>query len=263
MAKRSSKGPVKKAGFVRQRAGVLLGGVIAVTLLGGVAFGYHYLSQPGRLPLRVIQIHGEFLRLDRVEVQATVENTIDGGFFGCNMPRLRSAILAMPWVAEVSIRRVWPDRLEMTVTEEVPLARWGDDALINTGAKVFKPGSLDGHAQLIGLRGPSGSEQRVVAFYQALQTAVRERGMPLSEIELDDRRHWWLRFADGLVVSLGREQLEHRLTQFFRVYPSLVGNPQRRPQRIDMRYAHGFAVRWQEQQAIDSNNHDGDSQGKA
>jgi cell division protein FtsQ len=263
MGRRNSKPEVQKASMIRQRAGLMLAVVVVVALVGGVAYGHHYLSQPGRLPLRVIQINGEFLRLDRADVQAMVEDTIDGGFFSCDMPTLRGAILAMPWVAEVSIRRVWPDRLEMTVTEEIPLARWGDDALINTGARVFQPGSLDGHAELIRLRGPAGSEQRVVAFYQALRTAMRERGMPLSEIELDDRRHWWLRFADGLVVSLGSEQVEHRLAQFFRVYPSLTGQPERRPQRIDMRYAHGFAVRWKERQTIESNNHDGDSQGKA
>ena len=41
-------------------------------LLGGGAFGYHYLSQPGRLPLRVIEVNGELSQLEHDEIQRTV-----------------------------------------------------------------------------------------------------------------------------------------------------------------------------------------------
>ncbi|MGB5649284.1 MAG: FtsQ-type POTRA domain-containing protein, partial [Sedimenticolaceae bacterium] len=108
-------------------------------LLGGGAFGYHHLTQPGRLPLRVIEVNGELSQLEHEQIQRTVVAAIDGGFFSCDMPRLRAAVLAMPWVEDVSIRRAWPDRLRMVVSEQVPLARWGDDALININGGVFRP----------------------------------------------------------------------------------------------------------------------------
>lgn len=53
-------------------------------------------------------------------------------------------------------------------------------------------------------------------------------------------------FEGGLTVSLGREDERQRLAQFLRVYPSLVADPQHLPERVDMRYAHGFAVRWRD-----------------
>jgi cell division protein FtsQ len=89
----------------------------------------------------------------------------------------------------------------------------------------------------------------VVVFYQAIVSAASARHLSIREVQLDERRHWWVRFADGLTLSLGREDIENRLAQFFRVYPKLIADPQRRPERIDMRYAHGFAVRWQEPDA--------------
>ena len=85
------------------------------------------------------------------------------------MQKLRNRVLDMPWVADVSIRRVWPDKLNMVVTEEVPLARWGEDALINIGGGVFRPPSLDGHLGLVRLDGPAGSEQRVVSSCRPLR----------------------------------------------------------------------------------------------
>ncbi len=224
----------------------LLTAGLLLAAAGGSAAAYHYLSQPGRLPLRVIEVNGEFRQLEPAQIQARVMQTIDGGFFSCDMRRLRTAVLAMPWVADVSIRRAWPDRLSMTVTEEVPLARWGEDALINADARVFTPASLEGYTGLVRLDGPPGSQRRVVDFLAAVMPAALARELEVREIELDARRHWWIRFDGGLMLSLGREDVAHRLAQFFRVYPSLVAQPQRRPTRVDMRYEHGFAVRWQE-----------------
>jgi len=215
-------------------------------VLGAGAFGYHYFSQPGRLPLRVIEVSGELNRLKRDEIQRTVVATIDGGFFSCDMHKLRLAVVAMPWVADVSIRRTWPDRLSMVVTEQVPLARWGDDALVSVNASVFRPSSVEDFSGLVKLSGPEGSQQRVVDFFQAVMTAAQARELLIREVELDQRRHWWLRFDGGLTVSLGRENIDYRLAQFFRVYPSLSAQVARQPERVDMRYEHGFAVRWRE-----------------
>jgi cell division protein FtsQ len=222
-------------------------GALLLLGAGGVSLASHLLSQPGSLPLRVIEIKGELHHLDRMEIQQVVEETIDGGFFTCDMNALRMAVVALPWVEEVSVRRHWPDRLSMTVTEQVPLARWSDDALINVGAEVFRPQSIEPFSALVGLSGPQGSEPRVVALYQHALAEASSRGLELREVRLDQRRHWWLRFDDELVVSLGNEAIEARLAQFFRVYPTLTVQLGKRPARIDMRYSHGFAVRWHEQ----------------
>ena len=134
----------------------------------------------------------------------------------------------------------------MLVSEEVPLARWGDKALINEAAGIFMPPALDDYAGLVKLSGPSGSQRRVIEFYRLVVSAVVAHDLQVREVQLDERRHWWVTFEDGLTLSLGREDIEYRLGQFLRVYPNLVEKPQRRPARIDMRYAHGFAVRWHE-----------------
>ena len=231
--------------------------MLCCALLGGAAVlagGYHYLSQPGRLPLRVVEIQGEFQRLEAAAIEQVVIETIDGGFFSCDMQKLREAVMVLPWVEDVSIRRGWPDRLSMVVTEQVPLARWCDDALVSVDGTVFRPQGVAGFSDLVRLSGPEGSAQRVVAFFQAAIAVARARGLQISEVELDQRRHWWLRFDHALTVSLGRENVDYRLAQFFRVYPSLTAEPERQPARVDMRYAHGFAVRWRELPVEDAAN---------
>lgn len=251
MARRAAKNRTQRKVEAERRAWVLPSVLAGLLLLvgGAMAVTIHLLSQPGRLPLRVIEINGELRHIDRHAIQRVVEQTIDGGFFTCDMNQLRTAVVALPWVEDVSVRRNWPDRLSMVVTEQVPLARWSDDALINVNAEVFRPGSLQSFSELIRLSGPDGSGQRVVALYQRAVAEARPRGLMLREVELDERRHWWLRFDGDLEVSLGREYVEDRLAQFFRIYPTLTEQLGKRPARIDMRYAHGFAVRWHEQDA--------------
>ncbi|MCB1789009.1 MAG: cell division protein FtsQ/DivIB [Gammaproteobacteria bacterium] len=217
-----------------------------LSMIGVAVAGYDYLSQPGRLPLKVVDVKGEFQNLTQTAVRDAANRVIDGGFFSCDMQKLRAAILAMPWVDDVSIRRVWPDKLSMTVTEHVPLARWGDDALISVRGQVFRPEAMTGHENLVVLQGPDGSEQRVVEFFRAAVVPTRSRNLQIRAIELDQRRHWWMHFDGGLTVSLGREEYERRLAQFLRVYPNLIADPEHVPERVDMRYAHGFAVRWRD-----------------
>jgi cell division protein FtsQ len=250
MAKRQQKPRHARRETREQRGGWVMPLVIGSLMLlvgGALATAFHLLSQPERLPLRVIEISGELQHLERGSIEQVVGRNIDGGFFTVDMNRLRQAVVAMPWVADVSIRRSWPDRLSMFVTEQVPVARWGDAALINVAAEVFEPGALEPFAGLVKLSGPAGSEQRVVALFKRVVAEARSRGLSLREIELDQRRHWWLRFDEDLVVSLGRDEVDSRLAQFFRVYPTLATQMNRRPARIDMRYSHGFAVRWHEE----------------
>jgi cell division protein FtsQ len=230
----------------------LSGALLLAAVLAGAAYGHRFLTQPDLLPLRVVQVKGELRHLDRADIERTVAGAIDGGFFSCDMRKLRRAVLAMPWVADVSIRRVWPDTLQMTVSEQQPLARWGDGALVNTAAEVFAPPTASSYAELVRLHGPEGSAARVVAFYRALLPAAERRGLRVRALEQDPRRHWWVHFDGDLTLSLGRERVQQRLAQFFRIYPGLAGQPARRPARVDMRYAHGFAVRWHDTTGTDA-----------
>ena len=83
-----------------------------------------------------------------------------------------ATVLDMPWVADISIRRVWPDKLNMVVTERVPLARWGDDVLM---AVVYSSRHRSTATWAGQARRPAGSEQRVVEFLQTAAPAADAR----------------------------------------------------------------------------------------
>ncbi len=63
----------------------------------------------------------------------------------------------MPWVRKVALRRQWPRRLEVTIEEHSPLARWNDAGLVNAQGEVFV---ADYDGELPQFDGPEGSAAR-------------------------------------------------------------------------------------------------------
>lgn len=226
------------------------GWLLSLLVLAGVAQLAHlYLTQPGRLPLRVVEVNGEFTHLVREQIEHRVADNIEGGFFTVDMARVRQAVLDMPWVAEVGVRRVWPDTLRMQVTEQLPLARWGEGALVNLHGEVFVPDSMPDSEGLALLSGAGERAPQMVTFYLKLRSQLVGSGLRIAELSLNPRQEWLVHFDDGLELVLGREHMARRFDDFMKVHPQLLAHSPQRPQRIDMRYEHGFAVRWQPQTA--------------
>lgn len=225
----------------------LLPVVLPTFLLPALLAGaYYHISQPGRMPLRVIEVTGEFTYLDQADIEHRVAKAIDGGFLDLDLQKLQKSVRAMPWVDQVSVRRAWPDSLRMYVTEQVPLAYWNSDAMVNLDGEVFRPQSLPGLGGLPHLYGSDANAPAVVAFYLQLHARLLSGGLRVERVELNQRNEWKVEFRKGLVLMLGREDIAIRQQIFLDIYPQLLAHMRREAERIDMRYEHGFAVRWRE-----------------
>lgn len=225
---------------------LLAGWAMCVAALGG--WVADYTSDPANLPLKVIRINGDLVHLQRDRLQRVVAEAIEGGFFGVDMAKVRSAVKALPWVDQVSVRRVYPHTLEMDVTEQVAIARWGSDQLVNARGEVFLPDGVAVDGDLLQLSGPEGSSVRVVAFCRELQARLAKAGLELTRLSLEQRRDWQLETRDGMTLVLAGHDVSAQLNRFLLAYPVLAADPVRRVERVDMRYGHGFAVRWQDRE---------------
>jgi cell division protein FtsQ len=202
------------------------------------------LTDPARLPLKTIRITGELSHIDRARMQQRVAGAIDGGFFTVDMHKLRAAAEQLPWVDEVSIRRVWPQTLVMAVTEQVPLARWGDKALVNGRGEVFRPERGELPAGLPQFIGPESAARSMVAFYRQASDWVARTGREVGRLTLKGPHDWQLQLDDGLLLVMERERAGQALQRFVMALPAIRDQAGRVPEQVDMRYDNGFAVRW-------------------
>jgi cell division protein FtsQ len=189
--------------------------------------------------LREVKVNGA-QHVTREQVDLVVHQHLTGNFFSANLDAARAAFTKLPWVRDASVRRHWPDALEVTLEEHKPLARWGDAALLNSYGEVFQAAT----AQVLPLlSGPMGSEKEVAQRYAEFSKTLLPLHQRLVEVNLSARRSWAIRLGNGMQIALGREQLTPRLTQFVALYPSTLANVATPVQYVDLRYPNGFAVR--------------------
>lgn len=216
----------------------------AAVLIGLMIGGGYLLLQwePRHLPVRVVTVKGELRHISRQRLVQTVLHYLDGGILTQSLTELQAAVQAMPWVRSASLRRVWPDRLELNVTERQPIARWGKDGLVTAAGVVFRPRAEQLPAELPRLAGPDDQAAAVVRQFEELKPRCAAAGLALDAVTLDARGPWTLGFEGGLTVRLGTSGLEERITRFLYAYPIVAAAG--RAESIDMRYSNGLAVRW-------------------
>ncbi len=190
-------------------------------------------------PLREVRITQELAHVTPDQVETIVAHEFSGNFFTLDLARARAGFEKLPWVRNVNVRRQWPDRLDVTLEEHVPLGRWGSAALVNTYGELFAA-AYDGDLPLF--VGPPGSAKEIAIQYGYFQRSLGALGVAPVQVQVSARRAWQVRLASGLTLELGRENVEARLDRFVAVYARTVGQLQRRITYVDLRYPNGFAV---------------------
>lgn len=222
------------------RALNLAGAMCLVLAAGLLAYGLVWrAAQSNAFAVRHIDITGDTAHLTRRQVEAVAFGHLRGTFFSMDLQSARDAFCQLPWVRQVQVRRRWPDRIEFAVEEHRPLARWGSTALVNEYGEVFEGAS---NLTLPRFEGPDGTAQEVVQRYVDLGRALEGMGRRIEHVRLTPRRAWQLKLDDGMVIELGREDIEGRLAAFVAAYRR-VGQFEGGMARVDLRYANGFAVR--------------------
>lgn len=219
-------------------AGVLVGMAALAFSLAAVVL----LVRSPWFPVTHIDVTHALQKTTRQQIEAATEGRIGGNFFAVAPAEVRAGLEQLPWVRRASVRRVWPDRLEVELEEHVALARWGDEALINSHGERFQGRT---EAQLPLLFGPAGAEHEVARRYARFSQLLVPLGAELERVVLTPRYAWQLRLSSGLHIMLGRDGdvAEARLRKFVEVYAGTLGRMARRHEYVDLRYPNGFALR--------------------
>ncbi|WP_428100929.1 cell division protein FtsQ/DivIB [Candidatus Rariloculus sp.] len=195
-------------------------------------------------PVSQLIIEGPFQRVTAIQVEAALAPELGPGFLSIDLDRLRQRAESLDWIDSVKIRRVWPDKLVIGLTEHRAAARWGDHGLLNVRGELFTPNARHTFPELPRLAGPPGSEREVVEFYLAVRGRMAEASLMLGALHMDARGAWSMALAGGQKVRLGRHDIRRRLDTFFDVVAPVLATRFHEVDHVDLRYANGFAVGW-------------------
>ena len=183
---------------------------------------------------------GSLRHVTREQIETVVRHQVKGNFFTVDLDALRNAFTKLPWVRTAAVRRVWPQSLEVTLEEHVALARWGSSALLNVHGELFRATSDE---KLPLFEGPDDSPLEMLRQHAVFNELLRPLQQNVEQIKLSPRRAWRLLLNSGMVVELGREQMEARLERYVLVHHRSSGQLNPQPSYVDLRYPSGFAVR--------------------
>ena len=227
---------------------------VAVLLMGlGWTYGQKLRSYSAdKLPINYVRTEGVFQHLSKDELKTTLRPLVMTGFFAADMQAIHNAVAQLPWVESVTVKRVWPDAIDIKVREQKPYVRWGEKSLLNERGEVFSPNNVDQFQFLPLLTGPEKQQKKTLEIMKGVKTALADQAMELAEFKVNDRWSWSLKLASGLEILLGRNEPLMKLQRFLRTL-TVLGQEQIEAMAIvDLRYTNGYAVSWKpESEEID------------
>ncbi|WP_025040813.1 cell division protein FtsQ/DivIB [Nitrosospira briensis] len=194
-------------------------------------------------PLKEVSLGGSDGRLEHVtreQVDGVVRSAVAGNFFTVDLEATRKAFVKLPWVRTASVRRIWPQGLEVTLEEHMALARWNGGALVNLQGEIFNAASDE---PLPEFEGPEESASEMARQYAAFKKMLQPLQQNIARMSLSDRRAWRISLENGTLIELGREQMGMRLERYVQVHDRSLVQLNQQLTYVDLRYPSGFAVR--------------------
>ena len=254
--------------------------LLSLTLLAFILSAWLFVSwlyKPGNFPVRKLELVNKLENQESSELIKVADSVLNGGFFSLNIEQFRADLLAkLPWVKSVSVRKIWPNKLMLSITEHKPIVRWlsvkqlmttqgkeqkgahtvkGSELLSREGI-IFRP-DLTPEQQtyfdnLVLLTGPENSAGNVLQncfqmkdILQQLETGIKQCGM-------NERRTWMILLDNGIDIKLGKENILRQLERFVWVFSGQLRQYINSVDYADLRYSNGFSIRWNSENAVQS-----------
>lgn len=191
-------------------------------------------------PLREVKVDGQLTHVTHEQVKLIAAKHLKGNFFTLDLITARDAFEKLPWARNVSVRRRWPDKLDVMIEEHQAFARWGNVALVNTHGELFHAASS---SDLPVFYGPDDGVIEVASQYDAFNKVLKTAKLDIATLALTPRRAWQITTTSGMVVELGRTDMQPRLEKFTNVYGRTIAGLNKKITYADLRYPNGFALR--------------------
>ncbi|WP_372742664.1 cell division protein FtsQ/DivIB [Neptunomonas sp.] len=195
-------------------------------------------------PIAEVRIIGDTKYLNKRVLAEKLAAGINAPLMNVDIAGLRETILDDPWVHGAKIKRDWPPAVEVTIDEQIPVARWGGKGLLNHQGDIFWPESTEGYLSLPVLNGPATQTQQLMAQYHDLSRLFQGADVKMTGLSMEARGAWSLVLDNGIEVIVGREQLRERLQRFLHVYQKELAPRAEQIEKVDIRYTNGVAVKW-------------------
>ena len=151
-------------------------------------------------------------QLSHDDVLALAGVTKNTSLLFLDVDAVRARLKGSPWIAEASVRKLYPGRLIIDIEERAPYALWQKEqklSVIAADGTVLGPLDDKRYASLPLVVGP-GAEKKAKEFFDVLARYPALRDSVRASILVAERR-WNLKLANGIDIRLPETKLETAL----------------------------------------------------
>lgn len=178
------------------------------------------------------------------DIRDTIKSMKDlKGFWGQDVDLIKEQVKTLSWVKDVVVRKIWPNRLSVWVTEYYPVAVWNGDFLLAKDGTIFKlPTDKIKDKNLPHLFGPDYQSLMLLDVWKQIFSEFNAQGLIMKSLSLDERGAWQVVLDNDVIVKFGRGEWKAKLNRFVTIYRQIEVPEDKRLSYVDLRYSVGAAV---------------------
>jgi cell division protein FtsQ len=203
------------------------------------------LNLPTYFRIKTVRVYG-VNHINTEQVKSILLPLVNRGFFSINVDFIKERLLQIPWLADILVKRSWPDRIDITLIEKKAVARWHQEGLLSDTGELFAPDKKTYPLHLPLFIGPPGQRVMMLQYYTQFVRLLAPLHTKIASLELTPYFTWRLKLDNQIILQINHKETLTRLDHFVKVYPKIVGNRTADVDYIDLRYANGAAIRWKE-----------------
>jgi len=199
-------------------------------------------NSPFYQPIKNYELVTPISQLTPVEIDKVIAPYLGDSFWDIPLTRIQADLIHLDWVEFAEIKRKWPNLLFISITEQIPVARWGENGLVNRSGEVFFPTSISGFENLVQLNASLEYSELVLKRFVNLQKELKTLGLIVASFSLTTEKVWKVAILNGPEIVIDELSYEDKLQRFMKAYPGLSKEMRNSARIYDLRYSNGFIV---------------------
>lgn len=192
-------------------------------------------------PITQVSVNGVLQHESKRAIQRLVLKDLQAGFFDVDLDNISKKIKTRSWVAESTVRRVWPNSIDVLVREHQAIAVWNKRSLMSTQGDIFQVNNIQEFKKYPHLTGKNERAKQILLAFSQLEYELNDAG--LSVVNLDNKKmdEIAVQFNTGLHALLSFSDKDRQIQRLKSLLAKGFIN-QQHIASIDLRYNNGFSV---------------------
>ncbi len=222
----------------------MLWSLLPVLLIAAILSARNWLNDGSNLTISNVEVIGELKYSDQEAIKTVIEPFVNTNLHLLNAQEMEEELEFEPWIKSVAITKRWPSELVIEVTEQTPVAFWGDDRLVNHLGEIFDATLESKKGIMPMLYHPDDKGLEMIEQYKQVQQWLKTIPLGVSELSINARGAWLIRLTNNWELEIGKIEQEKRVRRFLVAYKKVLVKKADKVKKIDLRYTNGLAVSW-------------------